>query len=256
MSNVLPFNLILTIPAVTLITFFTHSFLEIFHPFTFPGSHSPCFPAKFPILLKFSACLFSLLMPLLTQDSVLGLPLLFLDTTLHRLSPFSWLQAHGADDSQIYSSCPAPCSRLFPHLWLPAGHFHWKIFPSLHIQQSLTELIISPTKPVPLPSSLFLPWRPSLTVIPAQNFEVISNVSLAFILAHPQPFPIMPDNHQVLLIPHLHPNFSYLLESFLFLNLALHHLRAKSNSPFPDNLPDYSLPPSHPISYAQLVNFS
>lgn len=116
--------------------------------------------------------------------------------------------------TRIYSSCPAPCSRFIPIS--PTAHWSCslKAFPSPHIQQSLAELIISPTKPVPLPSSLFLPWRPCLTVIPAQNFEVISDGSLAFILGRPQPFPIMPDNHQVLLTSS--PNFSYFLDSFPF----------------------------------------
>lgn len=138
---------------------------------------------------------------------------------------------------------------LFPYLWLPTCPFHLKVFPLPQIQQSLTELIISPTKPVPLQSSLFLLWHPGLTVILAQNFEVISNVSLALILGCPQPFPIMSDNHQVVLISS--PKFSYFLESFPFPSLDLHHLRVKSTSPFPAHLFDSSLPSSNLISYSQ-----
>lgn len=252
MSRVLPFHLILTIPSTALITLSTHSFFGYFSTFHISSIVLSLF-ANFLIFLNFPICLLFFLMPPLPQGSVLGLAFFLLGTKMHR----DRLHSHGCKHMGLmthrFTAHVLPLAQgLFPHLWLPTGHFHLKVFLSPHVQHSLTELIISSTKPIPLSSSWFLPCRSFLMVILAQNFEVIPNLSLTFILACPQPFPIMPDNIQVLLISL--PNFPYLLKSVLFPNLAL-HLRAKCHSPFSANLPDCSLLPSNLISYAQLVNF-
>lgn len=70
-----------------------------------------CFPANCPVLLTFPICLWFPLVPPATLwfSSLLAGP-----REAERLSPFSWLQTHEADDSQIYSSCSAPCSGFIP----------------------------------------------------------------------------------------------------------------------------------------------
>lgn len=142
------------------------------------------------------------LMPPLTQGSVLGPPCFLMDTTMFR----GQLCSHGCKHEGWWltdlwlMSCLL--LKVYSHISdCPLVIFTWKSSHHLKLnQQSLIELIISPTKPVPFLTSLFLPWCPCLMVIPTQSFEVISNVSFAFILGCPIAFFIVPDNHQVLLI--------------------------------------------------------
>lgn len=121
----------------------------------------------------------------------LGLHLSLLGTLRHR----TCLRPQGCKHGGWWliglqlTSCLSLTQGLFPYLWLLTGHFHLKVFPSVHIPQSLTELITSPTKPVPLPSSLSRPWHACLTVFPTHNFEVIFTVSGAWILACPPALP-------------------------------------------------------------------
>lgn len=77
-------------------------------------------------------------------------------------------------------SCPL--LKVYSHVsdW-PLAIFAWNSSHCLRFNTLLLSLPSPPQKPVPFPSSFFLPCSPCLKVIPASNVEIISQVSLMLI---------------------------------------------------------------------------
>lgn len=200
MSNLFFSN---SFPSTVSLYIFTCCFLEIFHPFLFSALYSPCFPALF-LGSKVSH------LPLVSSSCPLFLKAL--SWVFHsscwtpqawRLFPFSWLQAHGADDSDVQlTSCPL--LKVYSHISVTGhGSFSLESLPIVsystasnwahhlpHKTSSLSKFLVSAMAPLSqlfwlktLKSSLMIALSASLL---AHSLSPSCLIIIKSYLFHPQ----------------------------------------------------------------------